>query len=197
MPANGKIPIAEAILINACNVIHVVTPIAVSFENLSFADFAILSPSQKNKKNKIIKPTDPIIPNSSPNIAKIESVIAAGRCPNFWLDMPSPFPKNPPDPSAIMDCFICQPLPRGSDSGCKKINKRSSLYGSNLINNNRAPIPPEITAIACHMGVLAEKYITTKVKLITPNVLTSGCKIKIVEINPKKTRNGKRIYIKL
>ena len=45
----------------------------------------------------------PIAPISSPIIAKIESDIACGKKPNFWVDIPSPFPKTPPEPREIND----------------------------------------------------------------------------------------------
>ena len=103
IPANGNIPATDEILINAWNVIQNTIPMAVIFENLSFEFLAIFKPSQKNKIKIPIKAMQPIAPISSPIMAKIESDIAWGRNPNFWVDIPNPFPKIPPDPRDISD----------------------------------------------------------------------------------------------
>lgn len=114
IPANGNIPIADDILINDWETIQKIIPITTNLENLSVAFLDIFNPNQKNKikiTTNIIHPKAPI---SSPIMANIESVIDSGKNPNFCVDIPSPFPKIPPDPSDIKDCLNCNPLPSGS-----------------------------------------------------------------------------------
>ena len=77
--------------------------IATNLENWSFEFLAILMPSQKSKIKMPIIAMHPIAPISSPITAKIESVIASGKNPNFCVDIPSPLPKTPPDPKEIKD----------------------------------------------------------------------------------------------
>ena len=80
-------------------------PRAKSWENLSEVFLKILKPLQRKNKKAITRREDPINPISSAIIAKIESDIVWGTKPHFWLDIPSPKPKIPPDPTAIMACF--------------------------------------------------------------------------------------------
>ena len=52
--------------------------------------------------------------------------------------MRKPFPDNPPEPTAIFDCIIWYPAPKGSLSGLKKVNILNFWYGfKNDIINGR------------------------------------------------------------
>lgn len=53
-------------------------PPAISFPKLSGAFSAILNPRQAKNPNNIMTTVQPKNPNSSPTIAKIESVVASG-----------------------------------------------------------------------------------------------------------------------
>jgi len=79
MPVSGiKFSIAD-ILINAWNVIQNIIPLASSLPKLSGAVRAILTPLQNNSAKAVINIVVPTKPNSSPIIAKIESLVASGR----------------------------------------------------------------------------------------------------------------------
>ena len=68
----------------------------------------------------IKEPTNPI---SSAIEAKIKSVLNSGKnCSRDCVPCPNPLPKISPDPTAIVDCITLYPLPKGSDSGAKKLN---------------------------------------------------------------------------
>ena len=63
------------------------------------------------------------------------------------------------------------------------------------MKNNTMPTPEANTNKVCHRGVLAEKYKTSKVMPIIPNVLRSLWKSSAVVIKPKKIAKGTSMYI--
>ena len=64
----------------------------------------------------------PTSPSSSAITEKIKSEWLSGIKSN-WLCVPDryPFPVNPPDPMAVWDWLIFQPVPNGSASGLTRV----------------------------------------------------------------------------
>lgn len=79
MPVSGNIAIIAPILINAWAKNHSEMPAANKRENASGALAAICKPRKHSAANSPIITSDPISPNSSAMIAKIESLAASGR----------------------------------------------------------------------------------------------------------------------
>ncbi len=68
----------------------------------------------------------PIQPHSSLSTEKMKSVVCSGRKSRCaWLPCPQPLPLKPPEPIAILDWMMFQPVPSGSDSGFMKVRMRS------------------------------------------------------------------------
>ncbi len=79
-----------------CMATSAVIPIATKLPNMSGARIAIKIPLHMKIANKINTATQPINPNSSPNIEKIKSLCGSGIYKNFCLLSPSPAPNSPP-----------------------------------------------------------------------------------------------------
>ena len=104
IPVNGMRDTMALKLIIICKDRANAIPPARSFPKSSDAVNAIRRAESTRTKNKIITIVAPINPNSSPIIAKIESVVTSGRYAYFCRDSPIPTPKSPPDPNAICIC---------------------------------------------------------------------------------------------
>ena len=75
-----------------------------------------------NSRKTTMPPTNP---SSSSRTAKAKSVDWTGRKSELdWLPLVSPFPKIPPDPTAIWDCRACQPAPVVSAVGSRNESTR-------------------------------------------------------------------------
>jgi hypothetical protein len=74
--------------------------------------------------NRPITTTAPMRPSSSPMIAKMKSLSAAGSHDHFAVELPSPTPKIPPLASANRPCWICQ---QSSLSNCVQFSCRNAV----------------------------------------------------------------------
>ena len=138
-------------------------------------------------------------PNSSPITAKMKSVSDSGRKYKFaWVPSPKPFPKNPPDPIAILDCAIFQPEPNGSDSGFKRVailcfwNGARKLFQRN--GKDRIKTPNEIP-INLQFNPAKNKINKpdNKIKVAVPK---SGCSETSIK-HAKIINTGIRVDLKL
>ncbi len=79
IPVTGMSPVTAAMFITAWTPIMIVRPPATSLANRSEADNAILIPAHTSTPNAAMTEMVPSSPSSSPMIAKMKSVCAAGR----------------------------------------------------------------------------------------------------------------------
>jgi len=96
MPVRGMRLATTAMFTHAWRTSQVVMPVAMSAPAASGARSARRTPRYARTRNSMITESVPIIPSSSPRIAKIESVYGNGRKPNFSRPAPSPSPDSPP-----------------------------------------------------------------------------------------------------
>ncbi len=105
-PVSGTILRFTPIFIVAWISIQIVIPRARYRPKGSFTDRAIRKPRYVIIIYIDIRINAPKNPSSSTITEKIKSHCTSGRQPNFWIDLPNPRPKNPPEPIAISHCFI-------------------------------------------------------------------------------------------
>ena len=74
--------------------------------------------------NSPITTIAPMRPSSSPMIAKMKSLSAAGSHDHFAVELPRPTPKMPPFASANRPCWICQ---QSSLSNCVQFSCRNAV----------------------------------------------------------------------
>ena len=79
MPVIGKDAVTTPMLMSACTVIILVTPVASRHAVASGAFIAALYPRHARKKKSAIMAVQPMKPSSSPAMAKMKSVWASGR----------------------------------------------------------------------------------------------------------------------
>ena len=104
-PTTGKKPITiPTLTITYRNNVRLRVPDRI-LPKLSVAFTEIVKPRNAINKYKDSRSKTPRNPNSSPKAEKIKSVECSGTKPSFdCVPLNKPFPKNPPDPRAILDC---------------------------------------------------------------------------------------------
>lgn len=86
---------------DACTAIHVTIPVVISRDSHVLVRAAIRNNLIIIMPSNVINITEPIKPNFSAYIAKIESVVVSGKYPYAWTLLPTPKPIKPPLPTAI------------------------------------------------------------------------------------------------
>ena len=81
-----------------------------------------------NINSKLTTNTTPKNPNSSAIIARMKSVWASGKYPNFWIEFPKPLPNKPPLPKATYELMTWSAAAaKSSENGFKNTFKRFVL----------------------------------------------------------------------
>ena len=96
IPVIGSRLATTAMFTQAWKAIQTVTPVARRPPTASGAPIAMRMPLKAMTRNSATTTSVPRSPSSFPRTAKIESVYAAGRKPNFSLPAPRPSPSGPP-----------------------------------------------------------------------------------------------------
>lgn len=99
MPVMGTRLATTAMFSQDWKASHAVIPVARSAPAVSGARSAMRMPLNARSRNSTTTASVPRSPSSLPSTAKIESVYAAGRKPNFSFPAPSPSPNGPPSAS--------------------------------------------------------------------------------------------------
>ena len=99
IPVMGTRLATTAMFSQAWKASQAVMPVARSAPSVSGARSARRVPRRARTRNRTTTPSVPTSPSSFPSTAKIESVYAAGRKPNFSFPAPRPSPKAPPSAS--------------------------------------------------------------------------------------------------
>ena len=114
-----------------------VMPMIISEENLSVAWKAIETIFISNQANRINIVSITIKPSSSPITLTIKSDSCTGKNFNWvWVPWPRPFPKSPPEPSAVLLWIIWYPAPSGSNSGLIELRILFFWYGLSKFQSN-------------------------------------------------------------
>ncbi|QNG67301.1 hypothetical protein NIPOLPBK_00468 [Stenotrophomonas maltophilia] len=98
----------------------------------------------------------PIQPNSSASTENAKSVVYSGRKSSVaWVPCPQPRPSQPPEPIAMRDCRMFQPVPSGSADGSRKVSTRSFWYCRSRPNQasgaaTARPVAPVATQPQCN-----------------------------------------------
>src|SRR6478735_2256716 len=111
-PTTGARPSTIATLTTTCQNVIAATPTQITAPTRSRADSATLMIQTSRNANTAIRNTDPAKPHSSAHTEYGKSVQCSGTKLN-WFCVPSrkPLPQIFPEPTAKIDCWVCQQFP--------------------------------------------------------------------------------------